>query len=81
MATSITNGQRAAKIACARHGVVLEFYDYASLANAVQCGGPQADVLKCARSYFQRNHREIELTEEQLADIGQAVYMGLRGVF
>lgn len=76
----ITSGQKAAKIACLRHEVELNHQDYASMANAVHCGGSMVDYTLTVRRYFARCHSEIDLSDEQLADIGISVYNGLYGL-
>lgn len=76
---TITSGQAAAKQSCREQGLSLAFYDYASLANAVYTVGPVGDYIWATRDYFRRNHREVELTDSQVAIIAKATYIGLHG--
>lgn len=80
MPTSITDAQKAAKLVALSHGIQdLTHGDYASLANAVHTMGPIGDTHWATRDYFRRNHKEIELTEEMVAEIAEATYVGLYG--
>jgi hypothetical protein len=77
MAGCIISGQTAAKKIIEGWGHKLDFYDYASLANAVYTGGPKGDHTKNTRNYFARCHSNIELTEDQCIILGAAVWAGL----
>lgn len=79
MAGNITEAQKAAKACLLKHGIKLEFYDYASLANAIYTVGPIGDIQWAVRDYFRRNHREIELPESVVAEIAESTYIGFHG--
>ena len=80
MAGDITEGQRAAKVACLNHGILgLLHQDFASMANAIYTMGPIGDTYWAVRDYFRRNHKEIELSEEAVAEIAESTYTALNG--